>query len=466
MLRPHIATATLFGLGLCSWTAGALLLSGAEILGHDEARYAISASDWITGHAIRWNYVPYGMNLIAAPGVAAGGGPHASRAVSIVLGIGFVLAAAHLARRVASARTAAWLVATLAGTASLVKRSAELLSDLPAALCLLVAITLLVDELDRTGGTAPRLASLDRDAGPRWRVVWVAPLLAAAFYVRYGTCIPIAMIGVAVAAVGWRTIAARPAPAIATVALLAVLLVPHIAMSIRLTGSPLGIVRESSTLIGSGFAASLVTYTTSNPFTYFGLTAPVLVAGVLSIVRIRDRRRGLLWAIAILDVVVLGLVPMAAVRYLVVGLALLALLGIDAIERAIALRTPRLRAWVAALAVVALVAAWVETDLAAYRLASTARTRAARTVLAADAIRRDAAGAPCEVIGRHSTQLQWYSGCEAVFATTADEIRHARIYVVIEPHSDHEPKLGSLPSAKRTAIVDRSDVTVTRMDPP
>lgn len=452
--RSRVATAVLFGLALCSWTASALVLSGAEMLGHDEARYALSARDWIAGHAVRWNYVPYGMNLIAAPGVAAGGGPHALRAVSVVLGIGFVLAAAHLARRVASARTAAWLVATLAGTASIVKRSGELLSDLPAALFLVLAITLLVEEIDRT------------DDGPRWRIVAVAPLLAAAFYVRYGTCIPIAMIGVAAVAVGWRTIAARPAPAIATVALLAVLLVPHVAMSIRLTGSALGIVREGSTLMGAGFASSLVTYTTSNPFTYFGLTAPVLVAGVLSIVRIRDRRRGLVWAIAILDILALGLVPLAAVRFLVVGLALLALLGIDAIERAVAVRSPRVRGWVAALAAVALVAAWVESDLAAYLLATTARTRAARTVLAADAIRRDAAGAPCEVLGRHTTQLEWYSGCETVLITTADEIRRMRIYVVFEPHSEYQPRMESLPSAKRIAIVDRGDMTVTRLDPP
>lgn len=452
-LRPHIATAILFGLGLCGWTASALVLSGVEILGHDEARYAISASDWLTGHAVRWNYVPYGMNLIAAPGVAGGGGAHALRAASVVLGIGFVLAAAHLARRVASARTAAWLVATLAGTASLAKRSAELLSDLPSALFLLLAIALLVDEIDRS-------------RGPRWRVVAVAPLLAAAFYVRYGTCIPIAMIGVAVVAVGWRAIAARPAPAIATVALLAALLVPHLALSIRLTGSPLGILREGSTLMGSGFAGSLVTYATSNPFTYFGLTAPVLIIGLIAIARIRDRRRGLLWAIAILDVLALGFVALAAVRLLVVGLVLLALLGIDAIERAIAPRTPRLRAWVAGLAAVALLAAWIETHIAAHRLVRTARTRAARTLLAADAVRRDAAGAPCEVIGRRTTQLHWYSGCETVHITTADEIRRMRVYVVIEAHSDWQPDLANLPGAKRIAIVDRPEIAVMRLDPP
>lgn len=452
-LRARAATAILFGLALCSWTASSLVLSGTEILGHDEVRYAITARDWLAGHAVRWNYVPYGMNLIAAPGVAAGGSPHALRAVSVALGLGFVLAAAHLARRVAGARTAAWLVATLAGMASIVKRSAELLSDLPSALCLLVAIALLVDETDR-------------DTGPRWRIVWVAPLFAAAFYIRYGTCIPTAVIGVAVAAVGWRSIAARPAPAIATVALLAVLLVPHLAMAIRLTGSPLGIVLESSTVIGSGFAAALVTYTTSNPFAYFGFTAPVLIVGILSIVRIRDRRRVLLWAIAILDIVALGLTPSPAVRYIVVGVALLALLGIDAIARAIAACTPRLRAWLGALAAVAIVAAWIATIIAANRLASTARTRAAHMLLEADAIRRDAAGAPCAVIGRHTTQLEWYSGCETVPIATADELRRRRIYVVIEAHSDWQPQLASLPSAKRIAIVDREDVTVMRLDPP
>jgi CheY-like chemotaxis protein len=307
---------------------------------------------------------------------------------------------------------------------------------------------------------------IDRETGPRWRVVWVAPLFAAAFYIRYGSCIPVTVIGVSASAIGWRAIARRPAPAIATVGLLAALLAPHIAMAIRETGSPLGIISECTSAIHTGSSASLVTYVTSNPFTYYGFTAPVLIAGIVSVTRIRDRRRALLWVIAVLDIVALGLTPIPQARYIFTGITLLALLGVDAIKRAIAGRPARVRTWLGVLAAVALAVSWLYTAVAVYRLAASAETRMASTVLASAAIRRDAGGAACEVLCRHTTQLQWYSGCKAVYEATAESIRHARTYIVIEPHTDFQVDPHELPSPRVITILDRPNVTVTRVDPP
>src|SRR5262245_44185559 len=100
------ATAIIFGLGLAAWLVSAVIASSAGALGHDEAQYAIAAHDWIAGAPMQWLYLSYGMNLVAAPGVLAGGGEQVLRILPLLLGVGFVLAAAHLARKVASARTA------------------------------------------------------------------------------------------------------------------------------------------------------------------------------------------------------------------------------------------------------------------------------------------------------------------------------------------------------------------------
>lgn len=445
-------TAIVFGLGLAGWLASAVLLWSAPVLGHDEAQYAIAAHDWLAGNPVRWVYLSYGMNLVAAPGVLAGGGEQALRVLPLLLGVGFLVAGAHLARKVTSARTAAWLVATFAGTLSIAKRSSELLSDLPAAACLLVALALIVDELDR-------------DTGPRWRVVFTAPLFAAAFYLRYGSCIPIAMIGLAAIAFGWRSIARRPLPALATVALLTALLVPHLAYAIRETGKPLGIMLESTTVIGSGIGASLVVYLTSNPFAYYGFTAPILAGGIASIIQIRDRRRAFLWTVALLDLVAVGLTPTPQARYIVTAMVLFGMLGIDAIDHLLASRPPRVRVAVAALAGIALLASWAETIIAVHRLASTSSERYAPTLLAASAIRRDTAGQPCEVICRHTTQLAWYSGCANALDASPESIRRAHVYVIIEPHGEHQPDLQGLPSPKLVTVLDDPTVTVTRVDP-
>ena len=63
------------------------------------------------------------------------------------------------------------------------------------------------------------------------------------------------------------------------------------------------------------------------------------------------------------------------------------------------------------------------------------RSRMRGTLIAAPAIRSDAAGAPCTVIGYHYTQLEWYSGCRAPLVMSAESVAAAhaagkRVYVV------------------------------------
>jgi hypothetical protein len=370
------------------------------------------------------------------------------RLPAFVLGIGFVLAAAALAWRCFGAATAAWVAAVLAGIRSFTKLGPELLSDLPATAFLLA-------------GTAVIAAEVMREDGPRWRTVLAAPLCAAALYLRYASCVPIAILGAAALAFGARSILRRPAPIAATAALFLLLLVPHALTAIHATGSPLGILLDSKDVphrawIGEG----LVDYVAVNPFGTYGLLAPpVFVAGLLAASRLRDRPTALLWTIAVLDVVAIGLISHAQTRYIAYGTTLLVVLGVDLLRRQIAARPPRLRAALGAAAALAIAVMWVL--VARLQLQSPARRlESTRSTLdAAAAIRADAAGAPCLVEGETYTQLEWYSGCRST-SWLWDALGRKRLYGVVVPPA----KPGEMHGTPRV-ILERRDVIVTRYDP-
>jgi 4-amino-4-deoxy-L-arabinose transferase-like glycosyltransferase len=363
------------------------------------------------------------MNAIAAPGIWLGDTERALRVIPLVLGVGFVLATWLLARRTVGAVGAAWAVVVLAGSRSVVRLSTDLLSDVPAAACLIAALAVIVDEVDRADG-------------PRWRIVLAAPLLAAALYVRYGSAVPIAVIVVAALAVGARTLARRPLPVIATAILFVALLVPHFVQARAATGSALGILLASRGVPQQEYLAQgLVTYLTSNPFQFYGTLTPIaMVAGVTAL-RVREPRRLLVWLVAVGSLVAIGLTTHAQARYILVSIALLVVLGVDQILRGLSALPPRARR-VASFAIVgALVAVWLLLLVKQRRIDENRRHAMRGTLAAAQAIRADAHGERCAVVGYHSTQLEWYSGCHVPLVMdpgTAAALLAAgeRVYVV------------------------------------
>jgi hypothetical protein len=442
-------TTLLLAAGVAAWTViTGIVWLGSPPLGHDEAQYALAAADLVRGEEPRWFYVSLGTSLLAVPGVAVGGGEVALRLPAFVLGIGFVLAAAAVAWRGFGAATAAWVALVLAGMRSFTRLGAELLSDLPATALLLA-------------GTAVILGEVTREDGPRWRTLAAAPLLAAALYLRYASCVPIAILGAAALAFGLRPILRRPAPIAATAALFLALLVPHALTAIEATGSPLGILLDSKGVPHQAWIAEgLADYVTANPWKAYGVLAPpVLLAGLGAIARFRDRRTALLWTVAVLHIVALGLISHAQVRYIAYGLALLVVLGVDVLRRAIAARPARLRTALGAAAAIAVAVSWLLVARAG--LGRPARREAALrgTLDAARVIRADAAGAPCQLMGRAYTQLEWYSGCRSSHWPW-DALGRERIYVVLAP--PEEP--GGTQGTPRV-LLERPDVIVTRYDP-
>lgn len=431
--------------GLVAWiTSAAIVWLAASPLGHDEAQYALSAKDILAGAEPRWFYLSSGMSFVSVLGVVAGDGEIAVRFPAVLLGIGFVLAAGGLAWRTFGAMTGACTIAVLAGLRVFAGNAAELLSDLPATTFLIAGTRIMIEEVAK------------REDGPRWRVLLAAPALAAALYLRYASCVPIALLGLAVLAFGFRSIAKRPLPIVATAVLFLALLIPHLLTAMRETGSPLGILLASKGVPGQTWIAQgLATYVTSNPVSYYGLLSPlVLIPGIVAPAMARDRASLILWSVAIADIVALGLISHAQARYIFFGLTLLVILGIEIIRRVFEGRRS-----IALVAATAVVISWIlvargQLKRDAYRLDTTEPIRAAAT-----AIRADAAGSPCFVVGDQFTQLEWYSGCPSAYFPW-DSIGTAKIYVVRTPSTAPVGTRG-VP----TVIETRPDVNVTRYDP-
>jgi 4-amino-4-deoxy-L-arabinose transferase-like glycosyltransferase len=456
--------ATLIALvGVGAWLAMTTITwLGRAPLGHDESQYALAAKDLLAGDPARWFYLSRGMNAIAVPGVLLGGGELALRFLPLLLGAAFIVAMYWLGRRTVGATSAAWAILVLGSSRTISRLGTDLLSDMPAAALLLAAFAILVDEVDR------------RD-GPRWRILCVAPLLAAAFYVRYGSVIPIAVMVVCSLVVGARSMLRRPLPVIATAALFLVLLVPHFLEAKQLSGSALGILLWSRAVPNQGdIPSGLTTYLTSNPFRYYGLLTPLpLVAGVLAF-QVRDKRRLLAWLVGIGSFVAMGLTTHGMLRYILVPVAILVVLGTDLILRGLVRVPGRARTVVSGVLVLALVVVWALNFRRQLTAGNYRRDRLRGALVAAEVIRADAAGRPCSVLGHTYTQLEWYSGCNAPLIlapqSAAEALAAGRIVYLVRDHTPSyfpkwNPVFAEMPGAVHV-LVENADVEVARLSPP
>jgi 4-amino-4-deoxy-L-arabinose transferase-like glycosyltransferase len=387
-------------------------------LGHDEAAFSVIAR----GGGSAWLYRSSGVVALAKIGVALGGHAWTMRLVTAIAGFGVPLGAWSVGRRASGERTGAWAAAVIAGAHPMMLRSAELIGDLPATACLLAGIAVLVGELER------------EDAAPTWRMLLAAPAFAGAFYLRYGSAPVIAIAAGAALALWWRPIVRRPVPAIATALVFAGLLAPHAVHSLHATGKLFGILEASSRMprrayIGEG----LVTYALWVPQLWFGaLVTPLVLCGLVAVVRPPPRVRAtyFLGAIAIGQIVAIGLESHAQPRYIFVATTLLVVLGVAWLQRAL---LPRPRA---ALALVAV--SWLGCAVAVVPFdVHLARLRVP-LMAAAETIRADAHGQPCIVVARVVTQLAWYTGCQTELLRDPRELAPippgVRGYIASVPH--------------------------------
>lgn len=397
-------------------------------LGHDESAFASAAR----GDAPAWLYRSTGVIAIAKIGLGLGASDAAMRIVPVLVSFSIIIGVWLVGSRAFDERVGAWAAAVAVGAHPMALRSAELIGDLPATGCLLVGIAMLVSELKR-------------EDGPRWRIVSSGVAFAAGFYLRYGSLPVIGVAGLAAAALWWRSIVKRPLPVIAAAVVFAVLLVPHVLHSIDETGSVLGVLDVARKMprrdyVGEG----LVTYFTSNPFSFYGgLVAPVMLAGLVAIVRPPTTWRPTIYlgVIAIGQFLAIGIESHAQPRYVYVATALLVVLGVDAVRRVAAAKQWRIARVAGGLVALA----WLAVAVIVVPYDRHLANEREPIVVAAQSIVDDSAGRPCVIGARVVTQLMWYARCHELLihadgAVDPWPVGSGRRYLVSLPHQVIDPQ--------------------------
>ncbi|MBL8621072.1 MAG: glycosyltransferase family 39 protein [Myxococcales bacterium] len=388
---PRLVRALLVATIAYAVVVAACALIPARPLGHDEAVYALGARALVDdGGAAMPLHRSIGMAIVAAPGVVAGGGELALRLPVALLALGYLALIGAIARRHFGAAAAALAMAVQATNPEFTWRSAEVLSDVPSALCLLGLLAALV---------SPR---------PRWYLA--GPAAAAACYVRYASAPVVAVIFAA----AWLLLPSARRAAVQAAICAALLLVPFLVWSHVTTGSTLGVLREGERRAGRAYAGQgLVFYLRAWPLRLAGpgvgvVAALGLIVGLAAWRRPLDhaaRVRRVLLVAALGQLALLGWRVHGEARFVTFALTALVLVGASWL----AASAPRWRIAVAVTACLAVpMAAWT-----LIRLRDLTASRAP-AVAAARAIAHDRGADPCVVYATEAPMVAWYSGCRAV----------------------------------------------------
>ncbi len=365
----------------------------------DEAAYAVKARSLESGVPASAWYVHRAPGL---PAMTAWMGdwartPAPWRAVGVVWGAVAVAGVWVVGRSVGDGRVAAMAAVAVGFAPPFLERGAQFMTDVGAAGLLVFMWWVLWRGLSSGGAVA-----------------WAAPLAAGAFYLRYGSVVPIAAVLVS-AAVIWR--AWRRVGFVA--AALGVLLLPHAVRSWQQYGAPWSVLVETRSFVNtSAPERGLWDYAVGIPFWLAGpVVGALMLVGLGEFVWRRagasaDRTRAFLVAPAVVTMVVLGVSSHAEPRFVFFSVALLAVAG----ARVVAGVPARL----AVVAGVVVATAGTVVTVAETRSAVARRAENVRIARALDAV----AGEGCVAEADQVAPVAWYSGCVVRAprekATTAD----------------------------------------------
>jgi len=383
----------------------------APIFGFDESIYANTARAWLEGTPnTGWSaHRSPGVSFLGLPAVpfATEG---AFRFVGLLSGVFCVVMAWAMGRWLHGPSAGLIAAVVAASVPELLVSSSSFLTDVPSAGLVMLAMLVLWREVEER-------------ATPSRNLLWIAPIAAAAFYVRYGAALPIMLVGVTALLLWHRKLLAAWKLSLSTGGLLLILLLPHLVQATLMTGAPWGIARMAQGLAASGSPmTTLLSFLRLAPHGLAGVVAEslmllALVAWPVLIIRgagLQERATRLhtyLLVPAVGQFLLISLVAMTHVRYILLPILLLVIAGsVTAVRLARPLAPPSRQAF----AIVVVVAAVVSV-LGSAAVEVRGRTVYAPTqydlVDAAHRVRDDAGGAPCAILGYPPPQFTWYSGC-------------------------------------------------------
>lgn len=400
------------------------VISIASPLHWDEAVYAVRARSWVDPDAVLsgWSYIrPPLLPVVAGLPVAAGGAEWQLRIIGLVSGGGLLVAAWWMGRMLVGPTAGVLAAATLAGSPTLIKESATLLTDVPAAALMLAT-------------TALAWWSLEERSRPGRALAAAAVIGALAFLMRYGSVVVLAPMAVVALALWWRTLWSHRAASLWALAVVAVLAVGHVAWSLLQTGAPLGVLLDAQSVVSGdptnvpsrdyrGYLSFRLAGTIGATAMRLGVESLAAAALVAALWPQRRRElRGALFlllpAFAQIYLVTRG-VGHAEPRFFIFSTACLVIAG-AALAAAVLRLLPRAVRWalLAAIGLALVSAAPAAIDDARERTEDIARYYH-RFEVAARAIAAEA-GPDCGIVGGGDPILAWYSGCETDRIRIAD----------------------------------------------
>jgi hypothetical protein len=410
-------------IGLFMLVVGRMIATGT-LLGFDESIYALTARSWLEGTpATGWSsHRSPGISILGLVPLLLGGGDAALRWIGLLFGVALLLVAWRLGRRIGGPAAGALAALAIAAIPDLQLNAAFFLTDVAGTALVLLLVLLAWDRLEeRTEeGSVLSVRSL----------LPLAPVAAAAFYLRYGSSVPILFVTLTVLlvwprrlVVGWRAV-------LAAAGLLLLLLVPHLAAATIWGGFPWAIALSARDLASPAYPGeALNTYLRGFLSVVAGPVAgPVAIAGVLALgwrLAIGPRRdpttRGYLLLIvpALAVGLLLGVVALAQTRYVFVPLALLVTAGAIAVVRVWRRIEGPLRPVLATLAVAVGVSAMLNAGggrialLAADAPGQQYLAEAGRRIRADASASGSDATPDCAILGYPVPQITWYSSCAA-----------------------------------------------------
>jgi hypothetical protein len=412
----------------------------------DESVYALTIRHWAQGGpstgvgATR----PAVISVLGIIPLSLGGQEWMFRIIGLLFGSLLIVATWLLGRSLGGPWLGLLAALLLAAAPSIQLDAGLFLTDVPATALLL----LLVAMVWRT---------FDGAMLPGWRLLWLAPLAAFAFYTRYGSIVPLLAIGMTVPLLWPARVAAAWRPVLATLGLFGLLLVPHAIFATLVQGSPLGVILLArGGAAGETFGAGLVQYLAWLPGELAGVLPGLavvlgLVVGAQHLARAtlrrswdrRARMYGLLCVPAVIHVLVLGLVALPQQRYVFLPVALLTLAGSLAIADGAAAhgRAGRLAASGAAIAVVVALM-WSGIAMpgrAEGRTAFQAWERQAGLLIG------EIGDGSCSALAADYPQMTWYSGCPTFNFADVQRTGRERLlsgdnrFLVVRPNGHFQP---------------------------
>lgn len=390
-------------------------------LGHDESAYALKARAWVaeTPHT-GWQLHRAPLNsFLAVPIVIFTESEVALRLLAAAMALVSLVAVGLVGNRLAGGWGALVAMATVGSSVPFLRRGSEFLTDVPSAGALLLMVWVVLTIV------------ADPERRRTW-VYWLAPLVAAAFYMRYQSALAIAGIAMGVGLAWPGVVAKLRRPLLATAGLTLVVLTPHLVWATIVTGRPWGVVLQTGEAGGRQFLGEgLVDYAGMFPVHLAGPVGAAMMAigiawvlwkSVTHVLGSRDLENRV--ALFVLITVVVAVVPLGLIahgepRFVFFPVWLLIAVASSSVVRFVL----RLGHPYRALALVVAALLWLPLfNETVRRVDRNAEARAETFSIVVDASNRiqDDGPGSCAVLTTYQPQVTWYSTCSTELLRSRD----------------------------------------------